>query len=561
MSRTPSARTSPSPSKTRSRPNSRVAPVASRRRISVPRWLRQVFSTSLLLYLALLISTALTARRDTAVRAPSYGKSAPLGASFAPFQGQVSRCDVLVVGGTPAGIAAALAAARRGASVVLVEGREKLGGDITYAMLNMFDVPVRPGEASPVHGIFAEFYERLGLGFDIEDARELFGAALAAEPTLKVFTQTRVARIIKNGDAVTGALLRSGQNTDSEIKATVVIDATNDASFAARAGAGYYLGREIANPDKKMQSASLLFSVAGVDWNAVKFYVRGKRLMSREDSPQEKNSRTSRVKKAKKPAETWLRAGGVHGNYAWERGDIVRRYQPRGPNIMALSINFGRQSDGSVVLNTINIVGVNGLDALSVARARREAVRELPRFINYLRRAMPGFEKARLKQAAPELYIRETRHIHGFYALKVADIRAETQFFDRVAFASYPLDLHPYVKGELNPFGARRYYYTLPLRALVPRGVNNVFIASRSLSATYSAAGSARVIPVTMAAGEAGGAAAWICVRDKTSPHALMNDSNRVKQIQESLRKWGCDLGDKFPSRREREKTEDHPTQ
>ena len=135
-----------------------------------------------------------------------------------------------------------------------------------------------------------------------------------------------------------------------------------------------------------------------------------------------------------------------------------------------------------------------------------EAIRELPHLLAHLRRFMPGFHNARLARVAPELYIRETRHIHGHYAIKVSDIRAERQFFDRVALVSYPLDLHPYKKGDINPFGPRRYYYTLPLRSLVPRKVDGLFVASRSLSATYSAAGSARVIPITMAAGEAAGA-------------------------------------------------------
>ncbi|HEX8551530.1 MAG TPA: FAD-dependent oxidoreductase [Abditibacteriaceae bacterium] len=507
-------------------------------------------------------------RYDKTPSAPSYDTNSAHGASFTSFAGQVANCDVLVTGGTPAGVAAALAAARRGANVVLVEPREKMGGDIVYAMLNMFDVPVRPGEASPVHGIFAEFYDQLGLSCDIDKAERLFGAALAAEPSLRVYNRTRALSVLKEGDAVVGAVLRSAEGKDYELRARVVIDATNDASFAARAGAGYYLGRENANRDKRMQSAGLLFSVSGVDWNKVRFYVRGKRPMRAGEKSGEKvvapkarpvgNDRTS--KPATKP-QVWLRLGGVHGNYAWERGDIVKRYKPRGGNIIPLSINFGRQSDGTVVLNTINIVGVNGLDPVSAQRAHREASAELPRFINYLRRAMPGFEKARLAQIAPELYIRETRHIHGYYSLKVSDIRAETRFFDRIAFASYPLDLHPYVKGQLNPFGARRYYYTLPLRSLVPRGVNNVFVASRSLSATYSAAGSARVIPITMAAGEAAGAAAWVCVRDSVTPHALMDNSKLVRKLQDSLRAWGCDIGDVYPTPQQRTKEkEDRPT-
>jgi len=243
----------------------------------------------------------------------------------------------------------------------------------------------------------------------------------------------------------------------------------------------------------------------------------------------------------------WLRLGGAHGNYAWERGDIIRDYKPRGRDILFLSINFGRQNDGTVVLNTLNIVGVDGLSNYSKKRARLQAMSEIPFFLKYLRGRMPGFENARLARVAPELYIRETRHIHGHYALKVGDIRSHTRFFDRVAMVSYPLDLHPYHKGDINPFGPQRFYYTIPLRALVPRRVNNLLVASRSLSATYSAAGSARVIPATMACGEAAGAAAWLCATKKFSTHDLMNDSRPVKQLQANLRDWGADIGDTMP--------------
>lgn len=522
-------------------------------------------------------------------------------ATIQPAPRLENHYDVLVVGGTPSGVAAALAAARRGARVLLIEQRQHLGGDIVYAMLNMFDVPARPGEPSPVHGIFAEFFDQLGVSCDIERARQLFADTVQAEPNITWLPRTRVTRILKESDRVTGAVLETagldvalrGANgtesgpksiaTSKEIAVHTVVDATNDASFAARAGAGYYLGRENANPDKRMQSAGLLFSVSGVDWNAVKLYVRSRRPMYAGLSPSTRQALaraeaekrgikdddedeeefafdSSAEKEPKKAASTkivWLRRGGIHGNYAWERGDIVRNYKPRGSHILFLSINFGRQSDGTVVLNTLNIVGVNGLSAPSQAQAHREAMRELPHFITYLRRTMPGFSNAKLARIAPELYIRETRHIHGHYALKVSDIRAEHQFFDRVASASYPLDLHPYHKADINPFGPRRYIYTLPLRSLVPRKVNNVFVASRSLSATYSAAGSARVIPITMAAGEAAGAAAWLCAKQNITPHDMMHDSKWVKQLQASLRDWGADIGDKVPPRQKTTHTEE----
>ncbi len=511
------------------------------------------------------------------------------------------QCDVVVAGATPSGVAAALAAARRGSQVIVVDKHAHAGGDIVYAMLNMFDVMAKPGETARVHGIFAEFFEQLGVSCDISRAQDLFDSSLAAEPNIRFIPNVEVSSAYKDGDKLVGIQIQQGKTTRA-IGCKVLVDATNDADVATMAGSGFYIGREDANPDKKMQSAGLLFSVKGVNWSRVRDYVSGRRAIFMSQRPNARDAidiaPTSRAQKkrlaemfalqdreAKLKAQlkgslsapgvksmlppglpgsvakgtsklggakgrleqserVWLRLGGGMGNYAWERGDIVKGYKPHGPDIIVLSINFGRQSDGSVVLNTLNLVNVNGIDPASRQKARDEGVRELPFFLKYLRKKMPGFEKATLGRVAPELYIRETRHIHGHYSLKVSDIRGQTKFSDRIAHAAYPLDLHPYSKTETNPYGPRRYYYTIPLRCLIPRGVDNVFVASRSLSATYSAAGSARVIPVTMAAGEAAGVAAWECARKGRTPHQLVKDYVLTRAIQDSLRKGGADLGD-----------------
>jgi hypothetical protein len=517
----------------------------------------------------------LSSRAAWAGAAGAVGSGRVLPVSDLPRAGML-QCDVVVVGATPAGVAAALAAARRGAQVIVVEKREHAGGDVVYAMLNMFDVMARPGETARVHGIFQEFFEQLGVSCDISRAQALFDGALKSEPNIRFITKVEVDSVYKDGDKVAGIHIRQGK-AGRAIASQVLVDATNDAEVASMAGASYYIGREEANRDKKMQSAGLLFSVKGVDWNKVRNYVAGKRVIAASErknrryaidiapflSKAQKSLLELSEKKAK-PAQSpgffpapdvahvaaqvagkvWLRAGGGMGNYAWERGDIVRGYKPVGRDVVLLSINFGRQSDGSIVLNTLNLVNVDGLSPASRKRARDEGVRELPFLLKYLRGRMPGFEKATLGRVAPELYIRETRHVHGYYALKVADIRRKVKFFDRVAHAAYPLDLHPYTKTDRNPFGPQRFFYTLPLRSIVPRGVDGVFVASRSLSATYSAAGSARVIPVTMAAGEAAGVAAWQCAINRRTPHDLVRDYPLTRVVQDALRKGGADLGD-----------------
>ena len=457
--------------------------------------------------------------------------------------------DVLVVGGTPSGVAAALAAARHGAQVTLVTQRAKLGGDIIYAYLNMFDVPLSDmnTETSPVaYGIFGSFFKELGTAFDVQTAESWLERAVAKQPNVRLLSEAHVEHVMLRDGRVSGVQVKLKNGNLRNIEARTVVDSTNDADIAADAGAGYFLGREQVNPDKKMQAAGLLFSVKGVDWQKLRAYVRSLKTISLREARRLKKGSTEGVDIRVQGNRATVRMGGIHGNYAWERGEIIRDYVPRGPDIDVISINFGRQSDGSVILNTLNIVGVNGLNAASRKQAYEEGIAEIPLLIQHLRRKMPGFARAKLGVIAPELYIRETRHIRGFTTLTVEDVKRGTPFPDRVALASYALDLHPYNKGDLNPFGPSRHVYALPLKALVPINIDGVFVASRSLSATYSAAGSARVIPITMAAGEAAGIAAAQCARGRYSPHDLVKSPQRIKDLQAELRQSGMDIGDRL---------------
>ena len=458
--------------------------------------------------------------------------------------------DVVVIGGTPSGVAAALSAARHGSRVLLVEEKPLLGGDITYAHLNQLDVPLsnaNTNESPVAYGIFGEFFKELGVAFDVRQAEKLFEKKIRADKRITLWKEARVGAITIENRAVRGAVVRTKDGKTHKITAPAWIDATNDASFAARSGASYSVGREIINPDKRMQSAGLFFTVKNVDWNAVRAYCRRtKRVRMRYLNRFKTGAHDSIDVKVLSRRKAIIRLGGTHGNYAWERGDIIKDYRPKGPNIVVWNINFGRQSDGSVVLNTLNICGVNGLSAASKKRGIEEARAEIPRLMNYLRIRMPGFERARLKNTAPELYIRETRHINGFATLTVPDVKEGRKFPDRIALASYPLDLHPYFVGDENQFAARRYVYSLPLGALVPRTVNGIFVASRSLSATYSAAGSARVIPITMAMGEAAGVAAWMCSEGEITPHDIVQSKEKVAELQAELRRVGMRIGDEL---------------
>ena len=160
----------------------------------------------------------------------------------------------------------------------------------------------------------------------------------------------------------------------------------------------------------------------------------------------------------------------------------------------------------------------------------------------FLRARAPGFANAYLVGAAPYLYVRETRHLACLYKMEAEDILEGHDFWDRVAIASYPIDLHPYIPGHMNPYRVSRRVYAIPFRILVPRGVDRLMVVGKPVGATYIAAGSLRVIPTGMAMGEAAGEAAALAVRWGTTPTRMAENAALIARLQHRLVSMGAYL-------------------
>jgi len=438
-----------------------------------------------------------------------------IGGAGRPLTAQeIERTDVLVLGGSPAGFAAAIAAARQGREVVLVEPRPFLGTVLTGAMLNMWDLNLGPQHQSTVKGIFGEFFQALrGMTFDPMTARTLLREKVRAEPRITLYLQTKILQPIVSQRGVIGAVIQNTSGTHG-VRATVTIDATDDADIAAAAGVDYTVGRETSGIDRAMQPATLMFRLRDVDWPVLVRYIVEK----------------------EKP----LRRGGVNQGLVWGLGRIVRTYRSDDPGIRAYDMNIGRLPDKTVWINSLQIFDVDGTSEASRRDSYARAKLAVPAFVEFLRAQVPGFEHATLVEVAPQLYIRETRHIRGLYTLTALDVQNGRRFWDRIAVASYPMDIHPYRPDEFNPLRAVRRVYSIPLRSLIPEKLDGMFVASRALSATYQAAGSARIVPTTMAVGEAAGVAASVCVERKVSPHGLVTHMSFVELVQERLQRAGA---------------------
>jgi hypothetical protein len=425
------------------------------------------------------------------------------------------------VGATPAGIAAAAGAARTGVRVHLVEALPKMGGVITWAWLTTWDMNLTPDGAHLTRGIFWEYYRALGLSFDLEEAVTKLTWHVYRERLVGSTTNAPLVRVLREQGRLVGAEFddRDWQRPLT-VRARQVIDATEDADLAAAAGVSYVLGRPGPGGVPWMQAASLIFRVSGVQW-------------------QELAADLLQRKRAGADPAAW----GINGRAAWGYQPLMKRYRPTQPGTAVLGLNLALQRDGSVLINSLQIFGVNGVDPASVEEGMSRGRAELPPLVAFLRQMIPGFAQAQLGGHAPMLYIRETRHIRGMYTLEVEDIFANRVFPDRIAVASYPIDIHPYVPGWVSPYAPVRHVYTIPLRALVPVEVDNLLVASRAFSATSEAAGSARVVPTTMALGQAAGVTAALCARRGCTPREVVSSPGLLAEVQRTLRSQGAQVG------------------
>jgi hypothetical protein len=391
---------------------------------------------------------------------------------------------VLVIGGTPAGVAAAVAAARRGADVILVARGERLGGILTDAMMDQWDLNLGPAGATIEAGLFREIYARLGDSFTPAAAAQSFADLIEREPGIRLITDARPIAVRTSSDAArrveTVTFLDTRDRRVFELAGSAVIDATDSGEVAALAGARFTIGRQGDGPDTRMQPVTLMFTLEGVDWpTVVATYDPGR-----------------------------YGAGGATARRAWGYAKLMARYRAHAGDVLVPDLNLGHENGGAVTVNAIDVLGIDGRFDAELARARALAEHEAPAVVAFLRARLPGFAHARIGRFADALYVRETRHFDGIEHLTAADVWSGRIPPDTIGLSSYPMDLHPVVPDAKPVFAPVRHVYGIPFGAMVPAGFANLLLASPAISASHVASGSARVIPTTIEEGEAAGAAA-----------------------------------------------------
>lgn len=451
--------------------------------------------------------------------------------------------DVIVVGGGPAGIMAAMASAKLGASTLLIEKNGFLGGAATAACLGPIS-PFHYKDEQVIDGIPQLFMDRLvkekgstghmktidpygsgdSLGFYDREKYKYVAAEMLTEFGADILYHSFISSVEMEGSRVVGVTTMDKQGACRPFRAHVVVDATGDGDVAVRAGENYVLGDA---ETRKASPSSSMFEMANVDTEKVYQYIL--------DNPEDFEFLTDIVPMREfdqRLKQKYFVAQGFKKlvRQAVEAGDLC----------------FGR--DSVIVLNGIhpntmhfNATRICGLDATDVEKRTQSELdgrRQIESVSEFMIKYVPGFENAFVSTTGSEVGVRETRHIEGMYTLTGMDVYQGRKFEDEVSRGYFPIDLH-------NPDGATGYgnggvwkvpldTYGIPYRCLVPKHIDGLILSGRCISGTSEAHGSYRTQGGIMGIGQASGAAAAVCAKNGVMPR-----EQDVAEIQETITRLG----------------------
>jgi hypothetical protein len=431
--------------------------------------------------------------------------------------------DVVVLGGGPAGIAAATAAAQTGQSTLLIEGYGFLGGMGTAAGVTNFcglHANVHGRIQQVVHGVADDLLARIRALGGLNEPHVIFGNKIAAQAydnaAFKVAADALVLAsgaqllfhaqavgVIMNNPNEIGAVLIETKSGRYAVVAQTFIDCSGDADLAAHAGAPFEKGKGPNGQGHDMMYPSTMFRVNGVDpVRAGDAFNHFGRLMDEAEKLGRKFPRKSPIIRPQKNPAEWR------------------------ANVTQLA-----NADGSPV---------DGTNAAQLSDAEVQGRRQIVDFFQFLRESAPGFEQAYILEIAPQVGVRETRRVVGEYQLNESDVLQCASFDDTVGVNGWMIEEH--VAGNIafkwQDIPNCRGFNHLPYRMLLPLQVDNLLVAGRCASMTHMGQSAARVSGGCFVMGQAAGTAAALAIRANVRPRDL-----NVKTLQARLEADGAYLG------------------
>lgn len=443
-----------------------------------------------------------------------------------------SEYDVIVVGTDPEGVAAAVAASRNGLKTLLIDGHDRpiLGGLMTMGWLNSLDHNYDREKKAFLNqdilnkGIFSEWYELVeGDSFQIHTAANAFYQLVKKEPNIDVVLGAKemkpiVENSVKDLAVIKGLDVITEAGKSVQVTAKAVIDATQDADIAAAVGVPFTIGREDIGNKQARMAVTAVFRMKNVTpevWKQVQ-----KRLKDDGDPHTDANEFS-----------------------AWGYGEMQKYPSVNKERVKMRGLNIGRQKDSDTMLiNALQIFGIDGLEPKSRQEAFEIARNELPHVVKHMKEIYPEFANTELDAVAPELYVRETRHIQGEYRLTMMDVLENRDQWDRIAFGSYPVDIQRISPTDNGAVMSHPIKYAVPFRSIVPLKVDGLLVVGRSASFDTLPHGSARVIPVGMATAQAAGTAVKVALENNLSFRQLAQSQVNIAKLQERLNAQGMEL-------------------
>lgn len=431
-----------------------------------------------------------------------------------------TEADVIIVGGGPSGVAAALGAAKAGATTVIIETLNSFGGMwtngmvITLAGFNNWLAPYQ----RVVRGVTGEWIRRASQLGGCEDNRswvlnsdpeimKLVADELLLENGVTCLLHSWVADVIIEDNKLKGVIV---ENVDGRlaILGKVVVDCTGNGDLIARAGEVFHLSQDLQpmtlpfylGDVEQLEGARFdeeLIIPMGPEPGYLNDYLLDNYTSRRRDIGVDKSVLKAAVADGLLPTFGGPWFGGLRKNFPW--------------------------------VNTTRIYG-SAVDASDLTRCEMQARKDVFKIIDFYKKEFKEFKDSWLLRTASTIGIRETRRLDGVYTLKGADIINTAKFTDSIAVGTWPIDVHP-PKGKT---GMHKMYvplpYQIPYRSLLPKTVDNLIVAGRCISADRHANGSARVGATCGAIGHAAGIAAALSSAQNTTPRDI-----EVKLIQNEI--------------------------
>ena len=411
--------------------------------------------------------------------------------------------DICVAGGGPSGIAAAVIAARQGASVFLAESQGFFGGLATTALVPAF-MPFDNGVDFMAEGIGREihdlclannFYNGGTMSIHVEKYKLICDNLIVNEPNITYSFFTNLVDVIKDGDRVDYAVFNAKSGTFA-VKAKIFIDCTGDGDLCAFANNPYAFGGD----DGKTMPSTLCTIWSGIDWSDKNF----------ADSQELERAFADNV----------FTQEDRHLSGMWRTGEDLG------------GGNIGHCFD------------VDATDEVSLTSAMITGRKILPEYEKYYREYLSrGYKNANIVISGSYLGVRESRRIAGDYELSVNDFINRASFDDEIGRFSYPVDIHIAAPDKESYEKFREEYetmryksgesYGIPYRILLPKNLSNVYVAGRCVSADKKMQSSIRVMPACFIMGQATGMGAALAVADGKNETRSVNTAELRQKLRD----------------------------